>query len=147
MKLQTNKDGYIRINLFKDGKKTHYSINKLVAYAFITDKPENYEKLQVNHIDGNKSNNNIQNLEYVTSQENYLHSSRVLLNGCKEVQMLDYKTGELLKTFPSLVMTAKHVNRSSGFISNVCRGKKNSCAGYKFKYVDKSNLVMENEEN
>lgn len=63
--------GYFQVNLSKDSKVTHCYIHRLVAEAFILN-PEN--KPQVNHIDGNKHNNNIDNLEWVTNQENSVHA-------------------------------------------------------------------------
>lgn len=63
--------GYCRVVLVaENGKKAHFRVHRLVAEAFIPN-PDN--KPQVNHIDGNKLNNSITNLEWVTNQENYEH--------------------------------------------------------------------------
>ena len=64
---------YIRVNYTKDGKRKIWQqyIHRLVAICFI-DNPEN--KLEVNHIDGNKLNNNVSNLEWVTRKENMIHA-------------------------------------------------------------------------
>lgn len=60
--------GYLRVDLYDGcGKRKHARVHRLVASAFIPN-PEN--KQQVNHIDGNKQNNSITNLEWVTNQEN-----------------------------------------------------------------------------
>ena len=72
-----NRMGYYRVILFKEHKRKRFFIHRLVAEAFI----ENCEnKKQVNHKDGNKQNNNIENLEWTTSSENQLHSYYVLKN-------------------------------------------------------------------
>ena len=63
--------GYLRVDLSnKDGKK-HFKVHRLVAQAFI---PNEEGKPQVNHKDGNKHNNSITNLEWVTNRENCDHA-------------------------------------------------------------------------
>lgn len=67
--------GYLRVYLSKNGKRKHHKVHRLVARAFIPN-PDN--KPQVNHIDGNKHNNSITNLEWVTDEENKLHRKQIL---------------------------------------------------------------------
>ena len=75
MKLSIGGGGYLYAHLRKNGKDAQKLVHRLVAEAFI----ENTEdKPQVNHIDGNRCNNNINNLEWVTCSENQLHAYRVL---------------------------------------------------------------------
>ena len=59
--------GYLRVDLYKDGKRKHFKVHRLVAEAFI---PNPCNKPQVNHIDGNNQNNSFTNLEWVTDAEN-----------------------------------------------------------------------------
>lgn len=66
-----NRYGYLRINLYKNSKLCSRSIHRLVAQAFILN-PEN--KQQVNHIDANKQNNIVSNLEWCTNLENMQHA-------------------------------------------------------------------------
>ena len=63
----TDKNGYVRINIYYHGKRYTKSIHRLVAKAFI---PNPNDLPQVDHIDGNKSNNNLSNLRWVTASEN-----------------------------------------------------------------------------
>lgn len=71
-----NKTGYIRAILFSgNGSKKRYFVHRLVAQAFIPN-PEN--KQYVNHIDGDKTNNCVENLEWVTASENMQHAYHVL---------------------------------------------------------------------
>lgn len=66
-----NTDGYISVSLNKDSKCITYQVHRLVAEAFI---PNPDHKEQVNHIDGCKTNNNVENLEWVTRSENVIHA-------------------------------------------------------------------------
>lgn len=66
-----NRDGYKVVGLWKNNKATAKTVHRLVALAFIPN-PEN--KPCVNHIDGNKQNNHVSNLEWVTYSENTVHS-------------------------------------------------------------------------
>lgn len=68
-------DGYNKFVLQKGGKQKRFMVHRLVALHFIPN-PENKET--VNHKDGNKLNNNVENLEWATRSENELHSFRVL---------------------------------------------------------------------
>lgn len=70
-------NGYLQVGLRKNSERKFYSVHRLVAIHFI-DNPEN--KPQVNHIDCNKQNNNINNLEWATSKENLHHAK---INGLR----------------------------------------------------------------
>lgn len=75
--LHTSKvrSGYWRVRLSKGGIAITYMVHGLVAAAFIGPRPEGYE---VNHIDGDKANSKLSNLEIVTRSENRMHSMHVL---------------------------------------------------------------------
>ena len=66
-----NKRGYLHVTFTKDGKRYDYRVQRLIAITFL-ENPEN--KSQVNHIDGNKLNNYLSNLEWVTPEENIQHA-------------------------------------------------------------------------
>ena len=66
-----NRDGYKVVRLYKNNKSTAKTVHRLVALAFLPN-PEN--KPCVNHIDGDKTNNKLENLEWVTYSENTIHS-------------------------------------------------------------------------
>lgn len=78
-KLLLGKDhgGYRRHGIMIEGKNKHILAHRMVAITFL-DNPEN--KAEVNHKDGNKSNNNLDNLEWVTREENQQHAFKIGLN-------------------------------------------------------------------
>lgn len=65
------KKGYQRVALNKNGKQKRMYVHRLVAKTFI---PNEENRTQINHKDGNKLNNHISNLEWCTNQENIIHS-------------------------------------------------------------------------
>ena len=70
-----DKDGYLYVNLYKNREHKIYKVHRLVLMAF--NPCENSHELQVNHIDENKENNNLSNLEWVTHQSNCNHGTRI----------------------------------------------------------------------
>lgn len=71
--------GYLCVTLFGNGRAVRTGVHRLVANAFISNVDN---KPQVNHKDGDKSNNAVENLEWVTASENQLHMYRVLKRKC-----------------------------------------------------------------
>lgn len=85
-------NGYLRVGLFKDHKRTMYSIHRLVAETFI-DNPEN--KPCINHKDCNKKNNKVDNLEWCTYKENNSYKNHNLK------RKLSSALFELRKNYPN----------------------------------------------
>ena len=75
IKAQTKKGTYLKVSLTDEETNIQYQpmIHILVANCFLK-RPKNSEKREINHIDGNKHNNNVKNLEWVTRAENVKHS-------------------------------------------------------------------------
>lgn len=135
-------NGYLIVNLLLEtGKRRHFYVHRLVAAAFVT-KPSEHAT-DVNHIDGNKTNNCADNLEWVTKQENQLHryrvlgkaglkkGSRLVANQKKVVQLtLD---GKVVKVFNSLFEAASATGANYSNISSVAKGKRKQCGGYKWR--------------
>ena len=71
LKARVDKKGYIKYALYKNGKQKNINGHKLVIQAFIKNV---YNKPQINHKDGNKLNNKLNNLEYCTNRENQIHA-------------------------------------------------------------------------
>ena len=94
MKSYINKrNGYVYIFLMKDNKSKNFRLHRLVAEAFIPN-PEN--KLQVNHKDGNKLNNNVNNLEWCTHRQNINHAKENNLYK-KRPEMIRDKKGRFVR--------------------------------------------------
>jgi hypothetical protein len=75
LKLGKSKNGYLTVSFSVDSVKSNHSVHRLVARAFI---PNESNKPQVNHKDGNKHNNHVENLEWMTRSENTKHAYSVL---------------------------------------------------------------------
>lgn len=117
MRLVTTPLGYKRVKLCKRGEHKTCSVHRLVAMAFLPN-PEN--KPEVNHIDGNPSNNAVDNLEWVTSRENILHSYAKLgkkAPNCRRVRCLE--TGVV---YPSTAEAGRVLGLNCMHIAGCCRG-------------------------
>lgn len=128
--------GYLVYTLTdKNGESKKLYAHRIVAENFI---PNPYNKQTVNHIDGNKHNNHVSNLEWNTYQENNQHAADACIKtDMKPVAMLD-KCGNILKTFASIHDAGDYVNGSFGNIHSVCNGKRQMASGYGWRYIDKT---------
>lgn len=125
-----NENGYIRVYIYK---KTFY-LHRLIALVFIKNS-ENKE--QVNHIDGNKLNNCVTNLEWVTNKENQLHKFQNGLGNNQTRKIGKYNlNNEYINEYKSIALAAKYHNISKSCISGVLRGKRKTAAGFIWKYLD-----------
>lgn len=114
LKFGTNSHGYYTVNLVKDGRKSVkiVSVHRLVAMAFI----ENPGMVrEVNHIDGDKKNNRVDNLEWVDRYENIRHAVRTGL--------IPYKRGAENCRARAVIQKDKDGNvvREWGCIADICR--------------------------
>ena len=122
----TTQTGYLKVRLFKNGKSVTREVQRFVAEAFI-DNPMN--KGQVNHIDGNKKNNRVDNLEWVTPRENVMHSFYVLEHGLQKVAQYDLN-GNYIRSFKSVKEAGETTGIARCSISNVAHGRRNKAGNY-----------------
>lgn len=133
--------GYLTVCFTTKGKCKNHYIHRLVAQAFIPN-PEN--KPQVNHKDGNKLNNCVDNLEWVSACENMRHAYKNnLIKHCFGSDNHNHKNiyqistdGKTIKEWGSITEASRELNLKQSSISRVCLGKRKTTGGYIWKYKD-----------
>lgn len=131
LKLLLNNNGYKIVNLCKNGITKLTLVHRLVAQAFIKN-TNNYNC--INHIDGNKTNNNIENLEWCTYKENIQHAYRTGLNKkSKEVNQYSLN-GEYLSTYKSTYKASYATGINQSNIYMCCVGKRKTAGKYIWKF-------------
>lgn len=141
LKPQIDNKGYLRIRVTLDRKRCSFKVHRLVAQAFLSN-PEC--KPQVNHIDGNKQNNHVDNLEWTTNRENVKHA---ISSGLFEpsfygaatsnerrklkVEAINLESGEHM-LFSSIADAERYFK--TRHITDVLKGKRNSAKGHTFEY-------------
>lgn len=138
LKLQNDKNGYKVINLYKNKHIKNFKVHRLVAQAFI---PNIEKKSEINHIDGNKQNNRIDNLEWCTETENMKHAfSNNLIKQHNNTVIDQYSLdGLFLHRWNSIseAIKALHLKESaSSNISACCQHKKPTAFGYIWEYAN-----------
>lgn len=122
---------YHFVALQKPGVSKKYPVHRLLAIAFV---PNPFNLPQVNHINGIRGDNRVENLEWVTNEENSRHSREVLGKDTgiqNRVPIICTNNGV---RYESIVEAAKLIGISKNNISNVLRGRHSHTFGYKFKY-------------
>lgn len=133
-------DGYLRVHLSRKGEKRKRPIHRLVAQAFIPN-PEN--KPQVNHIDEDKKNNVVTNLEWNTPKENINHGTSLYRRSLaqrktqvgKAIIAIDIANGEYNEYY-SINECTRQLNINPAGIRQVLLGNYKQTKGFTFKYKE-----------
>lgn len=135
LKSCTNPKGYHHVVLSLNGSTHHKSVHRLVAIAFIPN-PHNYP--QVNHIDENKANNCITNLEWCTYKYNANYGTRI--QRISETNILNNKSGKPVtngfEIFQSISYASRSLNISRSSINQCVRGLRKTVGGFTWRYVN-----------
>lgn len=127
------KKGYKRVSFCIEGKIIKKMVHRLVAETFL---PNENNLPEINHKDGNKSNNIVTNLEWCTTLDNIHHAFDTgLRTHCSPKKVVCVETGEV---FPSIVSAAKWCGSSDSRISNICSGKSGfyTAKGFHWRYAE-----------
>ena len=154
-----NGDGYHFIGLCKNNIRKFLAIHRIVAQAFIKNK---YDKPCIDHIDGNRLNNNVENLQWCTNKENMnnpisikrmskslkgrsfskTHKEKIGLanrnrtDQSKNVAKIDKTSGKTIKVYPSLGEAYRQTGIHFSNISKVCKKKTKSAGGFKWEFIN-----------
>lgn len=150
LKQEKNKNGYIYVHLCKNNVCKGFRLHKIAIEVFIPDKSNfksmpdedrnkvNLDDLEINHIDENKQNNNISNLEWCTHKYNIYHgehNNKIARSKYKRIKQYDLK-GNYIKTWNSLIEASNKLNIIDTSICKCLKGKRNKAGGYIWRYAD-----------
>lgn len=150
LKPTMNKYGYLYVSLYKNGVRTKYNVHRLVAEAFIPN-PDN--RPQVNHINGDKTDNRVENLEWCTAKENIHHAwqnglsamqkdhiekIRIALKGKRYGKpIIQYDlNGKYIKEWSCTSVACDTLQIHKGNICECCKHIRGSAGGYKWEYKE-----------
>ena len=143
LKQRNNGHGYLFINLCKNGKYKMCYVHRVVATMFI---PNPYNKPTVNHIDEDKTNNHVSNLEWADMKEQVNYGTRTERSAkAHGKRVLCVETNTI---YDSIAQASRETGLSHGNICQCCKGQiYKTVGGFHWKYVDDTEDITEESEN
>ncbi len=138
LKFNRNNSGYLTVGLGRrlDGTRRTKTVHKLVALAFLPN-PNNYP--EINHIDENKDNNCVWNLEWCSHKYNTHHNNDSMIKRGAEKQRQYFGQydldGKLIKVWHGFKKLDRETEYSRSYVAKCCKGKKASYKGFIWKYL------------
>ena len=126
-----NKDGYLLVNLCKNGEIKHCLVHRLVAKTFIPN-PQNLP--EVNHKDEDKENNSVQNIEWCDRKYNINYGTRT--DRCSKPVLQFTKDGEFVKEWKSIRDAERNLGYFHNNISSCCTGRLKSAYNFIWEFKD-----------
>ena len=132
--------GYYSVLLSKNGRTKHFLVHDLVYNAFSEIKKK--DNFIIDHIDGNKLNNNFSSLRCISKSESTKSAfyEQKLSKNCKPV--IAYKDGVKIGEYPSIAKAAECLQLDGSSISKVCKNQRKTTYGYTFEYLEKGSTVI-----
>lgn len=142
--------GYVYVYLCKNNKNKGTRVHKIVMETFVPDRSNfksmpdedrnkiNLDNLVINHIDENKLNNRVDNLEWCTSKYNANYGERknnIAKSRHKPIIQYDLQ-GNYIKTWDSIIEASNELNIIDTSICKCLKGKRNKAGGYIWRYAD-----------
>ena len=124
LKLNRNTAGYDQVSLYADGKRKIRTVHRLVMEAFVGESDKD-----INHKNEVKTDNRMENLEYVTSSINHVHSVG------RPIERFDLESGKVRAIYSS-ILAAKEDGHSASGILATCAGNSDSYHGFGWRYHD-----------
>lgn len=137
MATHVTNSGYLSVNLCRGNKYTSYDVHRLVAIAFLG--VHAVDGLEVNHIDEDKRNNKVDNLEWVTKSQNNRHGTKAERQAEKVRKVvLQYDVeGNFLKEWSSATEAEQAISgKFTGAISHCCKGKSKTAFGFVWRFKE-----------
>lgn len=135
-------NGYYEAQFHYKGKRIIYLLHRLVALHFI-DNPLSLP--EINHKDENPQNNCVENLEWCTSKYNANYGTRNIrmMENREFVSVIQMdKNGNIINAWNKMSDACKHTGADIASMIRVCKGKQNTCVGYKWRYADEERAKM-----
>ena len=129
LKPSKSKNGYLRVVLMKEGKRKYISVHRLIALTFLSNE---LNLKQVNHINKNKEDNRVENLEWCTSKYNTRYSV------AKKIEQYDLD-GKYIKTWNCIRDVENELGIKNNNLNHCLKNKNKTAGGYIWRYANENN--------